>query len=236
VGAGCLRKNPHWVRVEDEAEVIEEVAGFAQHASAALGEIGIPMFRVQFPGIDAEAGRLRTRAGGERFLKLQAGRGETAVEPDLEGALTLLIGSVNLTQFIQRKAERLFDEDVPAPSQGGDHERRVQVMASGDQHCGRRIASAEQFGGVRGGFLEVELRLDMAGAEGRLINDAPECQLLFQVRKQHGPGKVARADHVHAGDGRSDSPRAPGKAWRGLNLPAVVMAGQAGVSGADGGW
>src|SRR5687767_8361645 len=66
-----LRKHPDGVGFKDETKIIQEMARLSQHAPAALGEVRIPMLRVELARIDPEAGRFRTGTGGERLFELQ---------------------------------------------------------------------------------------------------------------------------------------------------------------------
>src|SRR5205823_2098066 len=106
-----------------------------QHAPATLAVIGVPVRRIKFARKDAEAGGLRTRRGREKIFQLDAERREAAVEADLHRTGTLGKRDVNLVQFRAREAKRLLNQDMSVGSEGRLHQRRVQVMASGDENC-----------------------------------------------------------------------------------------------------
>jgi hypothetical protein len=74
-------------------------------------------------------------------------------------------------------------------------------MMTGADDDGGVIGLAEGFLDVGFGALEAKLGLHMIGAQGGLIDDRAEGNLVFEVRQEHGAGEVTRADDVDMGDG-----------------------------------
>jgi hypothetical protein len=164
--------------VEKEAHVVQEVARFAEDAAATLGDVRIPVGRIEFASHDAVGNGERSGRAGEQLLKLAAGRGESPVESHLDGTTALCVSVINLAQLFAVQANRFFDEDLTLRIKRAEDKRGMQVVARADDD--RSVtALLEGFLGVRFGTLETEFRFDVIGAEGGLVDHGAERNLVL---------------------------------------------------------
>src|SRR5690606_11934632 len=122
--------------IEEKTKIIEEMAGRAQHAAAAFGDVRIPMGRIEFAGHHAIGNRQRAGRSRKQLLDLAADWSETAIEPDLDRSAAFRVNLVDLGEFLATQAEWFLDEDLPFGLERAQHERRVQVMPRADHHRG----------------------------------------------------------------------------------------------------
>ena len=190
-----MRGDLHGLGFENEAHVIEEMAGFADDASAAFGDIGIPVGRIEFAGHAAVGHRHGAGCACKNLLQFPAGGRETAVEADLDGGVARFVSAIDFAQFVAVEAERFFDEDLAFRFERGENERRVQMMARADDD-GAVCVFGKSGVGVGVGALKAEFRFDVIRAECGLVDHRAEGNLAFEVRQEHGAREIAGADDI----------------------------------------
>lgn len=195
--APCLHRDD--LRIRQEAHQIDEVAGLADDAAAAAGEILRPVLGRNGPGIHGHDERLRFVQLRQQRLHLGHLRGEAPVEAHhqvrgMAGRMRRRVGGSHLGDLFQRQRQWLFDKHMLLRAQCLDHQGSVRAVAGG--HGDQVDARVAQH--------LVDIRRSLGKALRLAVDDAAHAtgghhavQLragLPERRHQHPRGVVAGAD------------------------------------------
>ena len=160
-----MRGDLHGFGIENKTHVIEEMAAFAEDASAAFGDVRIPVRGIEFAGHAAIGKRHGAGCAGEELFEFLAGGGETAIESDLDGCVAVFVSAIDFAEFFAREADRFFNEDLTLRFERGEHEWGVEMMAGGNDDCAIVGVLLERGVGVGFGALKTEFCFDVICAE-----------------------------------------------------------------------
>jgi hypothetical protein len=161
------------------------------------------MTGLELAGNDPVAHGLWTGRVLHQSFQFHARGGKPPVEPDLHGARTGGQRRIDGQQFLPGKAERLFDEHVAIRRQRRLHDRRVQVIAGGDNDCtGAGGFWAENRGVIRRGRGKSKLPLHMIRGERGVVHHRAQRKAILHVRQQHRPREVPRPNDIQPADRR----------------------------------
>ena len=159
-----LGADPDGTGSEQEAEKVEEVAGFPEHPAAAFGMICEPAGGLERSGHDAEAGGLRSWAARMSLRSSNGRTGEASAEAHLDVAAAGRKRQASMSVSSARvRQERLLHQKMCLLARKGraEHEWCVQAVTGRDQYRRGNVIDKHLIGIGRGYRRETELRTDV---------------------------------------------------------------------------
>ena len=184
--------------VGEKGQGVDEVAHLADDPPAALLAVD-PALRRDCAGVHPVEHHERLGAVRKQLLGLADQRREAAVEADHQDPVRALGRGDDRVQLLAGGGQRLFDEDVLAGFQRLDGQRRVGVMAGGNEDdVGVRVGQNLPRLGRRIGKAELPRRV-LAAEPGRGHHAGQaDAGLAPDFRQQHRLGEVPGADEADA--------------------------------------